>query len=94
MIKTTVKKHSQTQNLADDNKAKAETPNVERAAYSLNDWCFRWNTSRPMAYKLAKAGKLKLSKIGNKTIVTAQADQEFAARAVEDACFADNLALA
>lgn len=51
---------------------------VEKQAYSIDEWCARWGLGRNSAYNLIAAGKLKSSKVGRRRIITAKQDQEFA----------------
>jgi excisionase family DNA binding protein len=41
----------------------------EKRAYRIPEFCWRYGISRSTAYKLAKQGRLRLVKIGNRTLV-------------------------
>jgi predicted DNA-binding transcriptional regulator AlpA len=41
----------------------------ERRAYRIPDFCWRYGVSRSMAYKLAKEGRLRLVKIGGRSLI-------------------------
>jgi excisionase family DNA binding protein len=42
----------------------------EKRAYRLPEFCWRYGIGRSTAYKLAKEGRLRLIKIGNRTLVS------------------------
>ena len=41
----------------------------KRRAYRIPEFCWRYGIGRSTAYKLAKEGRLRLVKIGNRTLV-------------------------
>jgi excisionase family DNA binding protein len=41
----------------------------ERRAYRIPDFCWRYSVSRSSVYKLAKEGRLRLVKVGGRTLV-------------------------
>jgi excisionase family DNA binding protein len=41
----------------------------ERRAYRIPDFCWRYGVSRSTAYKLAKEGRLRLVKIGGRSLI-------------------------
>mgnify|MGYP001765149278 CR=1 FL=1 len=43
----------------------------ERNAYSVDEFCHRVSISRASFYRLAKAGKIRLVRIGGRTVVPA-----------------------
>jgi predicted site-specific integrase-resolvase len=53
---------------------------IERRGYSLPNWAKRWDIPRSTAYWMAKEGHVKTVSLPNgRMIVTAEADEEFAA---------------
>jgi excisionase family DNA binding protein len=42
----------------------------EKRAYRVNEFCHRYGLSRSYAYVLAKQGKLRLVKVGHRTLIT------------------------
>lgn len=48
-----------------------------KAAYGLDEWCERWGVSRGTAYNLVKAGKLQITKILSRSVITAEEDARF-----------------
>lgn len=50
----------------------------ERAAFTVHEFAARWAISKEMVYKLGREGKLTLSKIGVRTVITATEDRRFA----------------
>ena len=44
-----------------------------KAAYSLDEFCKLFSIGKTKAYEEAKSGRLELTKIGRKTLVTAKA---------------------
>tara|TARA_R110000772_G_scaffold165646_1_gene277009 strand:- start:7729 stop:7947 length:219 start_codon:yes stop_codon:yes gene_type:complete len=53
-------------------------PEVEKQAFSIEEWRARWGFGRNFTYDLIASGKLKSTKIGRKRIITARQDREFA----------------
>ena len=48
----------------------AKTPRAdEKRAYRIPEFCWRYGVGRSTAYKLAKEGRLRLVKIGNRTLI-------------------------
>jgi excisionase family DNA binding protein len=41
----------------------------EKRAYSIPEFCWRYGIGRSTAYKLAKEGRLRLVKVGNRTLI-------------------------
>lgn len=58
--------------------AKHFRPEVEKQAFSIDEWRARWGFGRNFTYDLIAAGKLKSTKLGRKRIITAKQDREFA----------------
>lgn len=54
-------------------------------AYSVRTFCDAYNIGRSKFYDLVKAGEIKTSKIGAKTIVTEEERQRFSQRLNESA---------
>jgi excisionase family DNA binding protein len=50
---------------------------IERAAYTLKEWCARWEVSRSTAYNLMQEGNLKSVQIGSRRLITVEQDREF-----------------
>jgi excisionase family DNA binding protein len=49
--------------------SQGEPRTEERRAYRIPDFCWRFSISRSTAYKLAKEGRLRLVKVGGRTLV-------------------------
>lgn len=41
----------------------------EKRAYHVSEFCWRYGIGRSTAYKLAKQGRLRFIKIGNRTLI-------------------------
>lgn len=50
---------------------------AERKGFSLDEWSDRWGICRQTAYNLRRDGKLTISKVGSRSIITAAEDERF-----------------
>jgi hypothetical protein len=62
-----------------DNTTVVPQPAVGFGAKSLRRFCKDWDISRPTVYRLAAAGRLKLSKVAGATRITYADEAAFAA---------------
>ena len=46
---------------------------IEKRAYSVDEFCQRYGVGRTTAYEEIKAGRLRVAKVGKRTLVTADA---------------------
>ena len=57
----------------DDRRSTLQSSEVRRAgekrAYHIPEFCWRYGVSRSTAYKLAKLGRLRMVKVGGRTLV-------------------------
>tara|TARA_R110000772_G_scaffold267274_1_gene390894 strand:- start:6926 stop:7144 length:219 start_codon:yes stop_codon:yes gene_type:complete len=51
---------------------------MERQAYSIDEWRAMYGFGRNFTYDLIAAGKLKSTKLGRKRLITKKQNQEFA----------------
>ena len=52
---------------------------MEKALLTIPEFCASRNISRTRAYEELKAGRLKAKKVGDRTLIPAEAAQEWAA---------------
>jgi excisionase family DNA binding protein len=57
----------------------SKTPPIERFGYSIDETCQGTNLSRSKIYELIGDGKLKVLKVGSRTIVTPEAIRQMLA---------------
>jgi hypothetical protein len=54
------------------------TPDMEKKAFSIEEFSNRWGWGRNTTYSLIAASKLKSVKIGARRVITADQEKEFA----------------
>ena len=62
-----------------------KTPTVEKAAYSINEFCASHNIGRTQAYQEINAGRLEIAKIGKRTIVPVPSARKWLAARMQEA---------
>lgn len=56
---------------------KKTTPNVERRAYSLDEWRSMYGLGKNSTYNLIADGTLPTVKVGRRRLVTVEGDEQF-----------------
>jgi hypothetical protein len=58
-------------------RTKKATPNVERRAYSLDEWRAMYGLGKNSTYNLIAEGTLPTVKVGRRRLVTVEGDEQF-----------------
>jgi excisionase family DNA binding protein len=54
-------------------------PDIEKRAFSIDEFSKRWGWGRNTTYNLIGSGKLKSAKVGTRRVITTSQEAEFAA---------------
>ncbi len=55
----------------------ADSPIIERQAYSVGEFAEMWSVSRGYLYKLRAQGKLTITKIGGRSVILREESDRF-----------------
>ena len=62
-----------------------KTPNVEKAAYSINEFCAAHDIGRTQAYEEINTGRLETAKVGKRTIIPVTSARKWLAARMQEA---------